>query len=47
MKQKNQLEIEKSEIEKKYKTLVDEHDNLIEKIGRNCKIGKKLRKKKD
>ena len=27
--QKNQLEIEKSEIEKKYKTLVDEHDNLI------------------
>ena len=26
--QKNQLEIEKSELEKKYKTLADEHDNL-------------------
>ena len=30
--QKNQLEIEKSEIEKKYKTLVDEHDNLTRKF---------------
>ena len=30
--QKNQLEIEKSEIEKKYKTLVDEHDNLTRKL---------------
>ena len=30
--QKNQLEIEKSEIEKKYKTLVDEHDNLSRKL---------------
>ena len=29
--QKNQLEIEKSEIEKKYKTLVDEHYNLTRK----------------
>ena len=28
--QKNQLEIEKSEIEKKYKTLLDEHDNLTQ-----------------
>ena len=26
--QKNQLEIEKSELEKNYKILVDEHDNL-------------------
>tara|TARA_X000000950_G_scaffold144900_1_gene179238 strand:+ start:2193 stop:2516 length:324 start_codon:yes stop_codon:yes gene_type:complete len=31
--QKNQLEIEKAEIEKKYKTLVDEHDNLSKKIN--------------
>ena len=30
--QKNQLEIEKSEIEKKYKNLVDEHDNLTRKL---------------
>ena len=30
--QKNLLEIEKSEIEKKYKTLVDEHDNLSSKL---------------
>ena len=30
--QKNQLEIEKSELEKKYKTLVDEHDNLSRKL---------------
>jgi len=30
--QKNQLEIEKNEIEKKYKTLVDEHDNLTKKL---------------
>ena len=30
--QKNQLEIEKSEIEKKYQTLVDEHDNLSRKL---------------
>ena len=30
--QKNQLEIEKNEIEKKYKTLVDEHDNLTRKL---------------
>ena len=30
--QKNQLEIEKAEIEKKYKTLVDEHDNLTRKL---------------
>ena len=30
--QKNQLEIEKSEIEKKYKILLDEHDNLTRKL---------------
>ena len=30
--QKNQLEIEKSEIEKKYKTLVNEHDILSGKL---------------
>ena len=30
--QKNQLEFEKNEIEKKYKTLVDEHDNLTRKL---------------
>jgi len=30
--QKNQLEIEKTEIEKKYKTLVDEHENLTRKL---------------
>jgi len=30
--QKNQLEIEKSQIEKKYKNLVDEHDNLTRKL---------------
>ena len=30
--QKNQLEIEKSEIEKKYQTLVDEHENLWRKL---------------
>ena len=30
--QKNQLEIEKSEIEKKYQTLVDEHENLSRKL---------------
>ena len=30
--QKNQLEIEKSEIEKKYKILVDEHDSLTRKL---------------
>ena len=29
--QKNQLEIEKTELEKKYKTLVDEHNNLSRK----------------
>ena len=30
--QRNQLKIEKAEIEKKYKTLVDEHANLSKKI---------------
>ena len=30
--QKNQLEIEKSEIEKKYQTLFDEHNNLTRKL---------------
>ena len=30
--QKNQLEIEKSEIEKKYQTLLDEHNNLTTKL---------------
>ena len=30
--QKNQLEIEKLELEKKYKSLVDEHDNLSRKL---------------
>ena len=30
--QKNQLEIEKLELEKKYKTLVDDHDNLSRKL---------------
>ena len=30
--QKNQLEIEKLELEKKYKTLVDEHNNLSRKL---------------
>ena len=30
--EKNQLKIEKHEIEKKYKTLLDEHDNLALKL---------------
>ena len=30
--QKNQWEIEKYELEKKYKTLADEHDNLSRKL---------------
>ena len=30
--QKNQLEIEKSQLEKKYKTLVNDHDNLSRKL---------------
>ena len=30
--QKNQLEIEKSEIEKKYKTLMNDYDNLSRKL---------------
>ena len=30
--QKNQLQIEKSDLEKKYKTLVVEHDNLSRKL---------------
>ena len=30
--QKNQLEIEKSEIEKKYKTIDDEHENVTRKL---------------
>ena len=30
--QKNQLEIEKTEIEKKYETLVNEHSNLTRKL---------------
>ena len=30
--EKNQLEIEKLELEKKYKTLVDDHDNLSRKL---------------
>ena len=30
--QKNQLEIEKLELEKKYKTLVNDHDNLSRKL---------------
>ena len=44
--QKNQLEIEKSEIEKKYKTLLDEHDNLtkkLEKLENKEKIEEKKR----
>ena len=44
--QKNQLEIEKSELEKKYKTLVDEHDNLsikLEKLQNREKIEEKKR----
>ena len=30
--QKNQLEIEKSQLEKKYQTLVNDHDNLSRKL---------------
>ena len=40
--QKNQLEIEKSQLEKKYKTLVNDHDNLSRKLEelQNLEIGK-------
>ena len=44
--QKNQLEIEKSEIEKKYQTLVNEHENLsrkLEKLQNREKIEEKKR----
>ena len=44
--QKNQLEIEKSELEKKYKTLVNDHDNLsrkLEEIQNREKIEEKKR----
>jgi 5-formyltetrahydrofolate cyclo-ligase len=44
--QKNQLEIEKSEIEKKYQTLVDEHENLwrkLEELQNREKIEEKKR----
>ena len=44
--QKNQLEIEKTEIEKKYKTLLDEHDNLtriLEDLQNKEKIEEKKR----
>ncbi len=43
--QKNQLEIEKSEIEKKYETLVDEHDNLLRKLE-ELKNREKIEEKK-
>ena len=43
--QKNQLEIEKNEIEKKYKTLVDEHDNLTRKLE-DLKNKEKIEEKK-
>ena len=43
--QKNQLEIEKSEIEKKYKTLVDEHDDLTRKL-QELQNKEKIEKKK-
>ena len=44
--QKNQLEIEKSQLEKKYKTLVNDHDNLsrkLEEIQNREKIEEKKR----
>ena len=44
--QKNQLEIEKLELEKKYKTLVNDHDNLsrkLEEIQNREKIEEKKR----
>ena len=43
--QKNQLEIEKSEIEKKYQTLVDEHENLSKKLE-DLKNKEKLEERK-
>ena len=43
--QKNQLEIEKNEIENKYKTLVDEHDNLTRKL-RDLQNKEKIEEKK-
>ena len=42
--QKNQLEIEKSELEDKYKSLLDEHLNLAKKL-RKLKIKKSWKKK--
>ena len=44
--QKNQLEIEKFELEKKYKTLVDEHDNLSRKLE-ELQNREKIEEKKD
>ena len=44
--QKNQLEIEKSELEKKHKTLVEEHDNLSRKLE-ELQNREKIEEKKD
>ena len=44
--QKNQLEIEKLELEKKYKTLVYEHDNLSKKLE-ELQNREKIEEKKD
>ena len=38
--QKNQLEIEKLELEEKYKSLVDEHNTLSNKLDEFQKIGR-------
>ena len=43
--QKNQLEIEKSELEDKYKSLLDEHLNLAKKLE-EIKDKEKLEEKK-
>ena len=43
--QKNQLEIEKQELEEKYKTLVDDYNNLSKKLD-EFQIQEKIEKKK-
>ena len=43
--QKNQLQIEKQELEEKYKTLVDDYNNLSKKLDES-QIQEKIEKKK-
>ena len=43
--QKNQLEIEKQELEEKYKTLMDDYNNLSKKLD-EFQIQEKIEKKK-